>query len=54
MSSDMIQQLDSVLSLVSKMWLEERDPAKKRDLMNKVNGLLDERLKAMKESDAKT
>jgi LPS O-antigen subunit length determinant protein (WzzB/FepE family) len=44
----MVKEFDkSVLSLLRKQWLDEKNISKKREIMNKIDNALDERLRLM-------
>jgi hypothetical protein len=44
----LIDEIDGVLSVLSKKWQEEKDEAKKKELMLKIDSSLDERLRVEK------
>lgn len=46
----MIAELDSIIAVAWKLWAGEQ--GRYRDLMRKIDGLLDERLRLMRQRDA--
>jgi hypothetical protein len=44
----LINEIDGVLSVLSKKWKEEGDEVKKKELMSKIDSSLDERLRVEK------
>ncbi len=48
----LIDDMDSVLSMVRQLWMEARDDESKRKHRKRLDELLDERLRLMKARDA--
>ncbi len=48
----LISELDKTLSMVRTFWMEARDDGEKRKNTNRLNELLDERLRLMSARDA--
>ncbi len=48
----LIAELDKTISMVRTYWMEARDDGEKRKTLNRLNELLDERLRLMSARDA--
>ena len=50
-STTMLENIDQLLSTARKYWLAAKSPEEKSEYMDKIDGLLDERLKFMPPKD---